>query len=139
MILQPLIGSMSPGQMVMAGSFQLGASNSVLRDGTKVANASKMFTVTKVSTGIYEVDFIAGFPLPQKPFIFTEIEQAAPATTPCNARVVKSTWDPTKGNRKFRVCVESVGTTPAVSDGDAGDRVSFLVVGGFDGPSVDPA
>lgn len=139
MILYPLIGCYSPDQMVMVGSFQLGASNSVLRDGTKAANANKQFTVTKMSTGLYEVDFIAGFPLPQKPFIFAQIEQAAPATTPCNVRVVKGTWDPTKGNRKFRVCVETVGTTPAVSDGDATDRVSFFVIGGYDGPAVDPA
>ena len=139
MILQPLIGCYSPSQMVMVGSFQLGASNSVLRDGTKVASNEKMFTVTQVSTGLYEVDFIAGFPLPIHPFIFAEIEQGAPATTPCDVRVVKGTWDPTKGNRKFRLQVETTTTAPAASDGDANDRVSFLVVGGFDGPSVDPA
>lgn len=139
MVLKEIWGSYMPNQVLGAGSFQLGNPPTVLRDGTNVASAKKMFTATHVSTGLYEVDWIAGFPLPRLPFIVPFIEQAAPATTPCNVRVVKGTWDPTTGNRKFRLCVETVGTSPAVSDADAGDRIGFIFIGGWEGPSVDPA
>jgi len=139
MILYPLIGSYSPGQMVMAGGFQLNGSSAptVLRDGTKVSSAQKMFTVSRVSAGLYTVTFIAGFPLPGLPFIDAKLSQAAAPTTPCKIHEVKGSWN--ASTRSFQVQIQTVGTTPAASDADAGDRVTFVVLGAVDSVGVDPA
>lgn len=138
MILEPLKGTYSHGLIVLPGGFQLGASNSVLRDGTNVSTASgKQFTVTKVSAGLYTVQFIAGFPIPERPFVFPSIHQAAAPTTPCKVHYVKGSWS--QSTRSFQVQVMTVGTTPAASDGDAGDRIDFLVIGSILSVGTDPA
>lgn len=137
MILYPVIGAMAPAQFLMEGSFQLGNPPTVLRDGTKVSSSQKMFTVTRVSAGLYTVAFITGFPVPARPFIYLTLEQAAAPVAPVKAHVVKASWS--QSTRSFQIQVQTVGTTPAASDGDAGDRVSFLVIGGRNSSAEDPA
>lgn len=140
MILEPKRGSYSPGLMDMYGGFQLNGASAptVFRDGTNVTSASKMFSVTRVSAGLYEITWIAGFPLPALPFIFPKVAQGATPTNHIYASEVKSTWDPSTGNRKFRILLRKT-TDGSASDGDAGDRVSFYVCGSFIGPGIDPA
>lgn len=140
MILEPERGTYSPGMMSMQGSFQLNTTNppTVFRDGTNVASASKMFTVTRVSAGLYQVTFIAGFPLPALPFIAVKVAQGATPTNHAYATEVVGSWDPTTGNRKFRILIRKP-TDGSATDGDAGDRVTFFVRGSFIGPGIDPA
>jgi hypothetical protein len=138
MIQYPLHGSYSPSQLVMVGSFDLVSSGNptVLRDGTKVASAKKMFTVTRVSAGLYEVAFNAGFPIPARPFILATIEQAADPTEEAQVHVVKSSYS--QSARTFRLQVKN-STTAAASDGDSGDRVNFMLIGAIDSVGTDPA
>lgn len=139
MILYPTRGSYSPQQVVMTGGFQLNGASAptVLRDGTKVSSAQKMFTVTRVSAGLYTVTFIAGFPLPQLPFVQLTLEQAAAPTVPGKVHLVKGSWNPS--TRVFQIQFQSVGTTPAASDLDAADRVHFEIRGAIESVGVDPA
>jgi hypothetical protein len=139
MIQYPLHGSYSPGLMVMNGGFQLNGASAptVLRDGTKVSSAQKMFTVARVSAGLYTVTFNTQFPLPGLPFLHASLEQAAAPTADCTVHVVKNSWS--LATRSFQVQVQTVGTTPAASDADAGDRVTFLMIGAIESPGVDPA
>ncbi len=138
MILYPTLGTYSPGQMAMCGGFQLGAAGAtVLRDGTKVSSAQKMFTVTRVSAGLYTVTFTAGFPIPERPFVQLTLQQAAAPTVAGKAHEVKSSWSQT--TRSFQIQIQSVGTTPAASDLDAGDRVNFRIEGAISSVGTDPA
>lgn len=138
MILYPDVGTYAPAQMHMAGGFQLGAGGAtVLRDGTKVTSAQKMFTVTRVSAGLYTVTFIAGFPIPALPFIQLTLAQAAAPATPGKVHEVKNSWN--QSTRSFQLQVQTVGTTPAASDLDAGDRVTFLLHGSINSAGQDPA
>lgn len=137
MILYPDLGSYSPGQMHMLGGFQLGATPTVLRDGTRVASASKMFTVTRVSAGLYTVTFNDKFPIPARPFIQLTLQQAAAPVTPGRVHEVKASWS--QSTRSFQIQCQTVGTTPAASDLDATDRVNFRVEGAISSAGEDPA
>jgi hypothetical protein len=137
MRLKPLRGSYSHGQVIQPGGFDLVSSGNPLhvRDGTYAT--SKLFTVTRTSAGRYTVTWTGRNPIPALPFVLPQIEQAATPTTPCQARYVVGSWN--QSARTFEIAVDTVGTTPAASDGDAGDRVTFLVIGAWDRPGVDPA
>src|SRR5574338_796291 len=118
MILYPLHGSYSPSQSVMIGAFKTVTSGNptVLRDGTKVSASQKMFSVTRASAGLYTVTFAAGFPLPQLPFIYATLHQAAAPTADAVLHVVRDSWN--VSTRSFQVQIQTNGTTPAASDGD---------------------
>lgn len=131
------MGTYAHQWMVQPLGFQLGASNSVLRDGTNVASTGKMFTVTKVSTGLYTINLSTSTVWPTLPFILPVVEQAAAPTAPVTVHYVKGSYSKTA--RTFQVQVMTVGTTPAASDGDATDRVTILLSGGIGGPGIDPA
>lgn len=138
MIQYPLHGSYSPSQLIMSGSFQLNGDQapSVLRDGTKVSSAQKMFTVSRASEGLYTVTFNDGYPIPERPFLHPSIEQATDAVTVCIVEVVKNSWS--KSTRSFQLLVRDLSDGTA-SDGNAGDRVTFLIIGAIDSVGVDPA
>ena len=133
------LAAYSPGLKFLIGGFRLnGTTPDTLRDGTNAASSKKMFTVTHLGTGHYKVVFNDNVrPLPIHPVILPTIEQAAPATTKCTVHYVQGTWS--ASTRSFELEVETVGTTPAASDADVGNRIAFLIVGGYDGPAVDPA
>lgn len=139
MIKYPLHGSYSPSLNIMVGGFQLNGSSAptVLRDGTKVSSSQKMFTVSRVSAGLYTVTFNSGFPLPGLPFLDAKIEQVAAPVAPCKAHVVVGSWS--LSTRSFQIQVLTNAGTPAASDGDAGDRLTFVMLGAIDSPGVDPA
>jgi hypothetical protein len=139
MIQYPLHGSYSPSQLVMVGAFKTVTSGNptVLRDGTKVSASQKMFSVTRNSAGLYTVTFASGFPLPRLPFIYATLHQAAAPTNDAVLHVVRDSWN--TSTRSFQVQIQTNGTTPAATDGDAGDVVSFMLVGAIDSVGVDPA
>ncbi len=137
MILEKELGGYSHSMITMRGSFQCGAVPSVYRDGTNATNANKIFSVAQISAGLYEVTFVTGFPIPALPFIILTLAQGATPTTPCKVSEVNGSWNAT--TRKFRILMQTVGTTPAASNGDAGDRISFLVAGSINGVGTDPA
>ena len=135
--LEAVDGSYAHNQMIQPLGFQLGASNSVLRDGTNVATASgKMFTVTKTSTGLYTIALAQKTPWPELPFILPVLEQAAAPTSVCKVRYVKGSYS--KSTRSFQVQVTLV-STGAASDGDAGDRCTIFLVGSITSVGTDPA
>lgn len=137
MKLKPTRGSYSHGQVIQPGSFDLVSSGNplVVRDGTYAT--SKLFTVTRTGAGRYTVTWAGRNPIPKLPFVYATIEQDAAPTTPCQARYVVGSWN--QSARTFQIAVDTVGTAPAASDGHAGDRVSFLVMGAWDKPGIDPA
>lgn len=139
MIHYPLRGSYSPAQSVMMGAFKTVTSGNptVLRDGTKVSATQKMFSVTRVSAGLYTVTFTSGYPLPALPFIYATLHQAAAPTADAVLHVVRDSWN--TSTRSFQLQIQTNGTTPAASDGDAGDVVSFLIVGALESVGQDPA
>ena len=122
---------------MLVGGFQLNGASAptVLRDGSKVASASKKFTVVRNSAGNFTVTFTSGYPLPALPFIHVMLEQAAAPTADAYAFVVKSTWS--QSTRSFQIQVQTLAG--AASDGDAGDRLTFLIVGSLISAGVDPA
>lgn len=138
-VLEPLWGSYSVGQLIQRGSFALGTPPTVFRDGTSASQTHKLFSVTRVSTGLYTVAFVNGLIMPKLPDIWVDIEQNQPPTTPCTAAQVLGSWTYSAGVYSFQVNVQTVGTTPAQSDGHAGDRVKFLVIGSITPPGIDPA
>lgn len=139
MIPYPLRGSYSPAQTVMVGAFKTVSSGNptVVRDGTKVSVSQKMFTVARPSAGLYTVTFIAGFPLPALPFIYATLHQAAAPTNDAVLHVVRDSWN--TATRSFQVQIQTNGTTPAATDGDVGDVVSFMLVGAIESVGQDPA
>lgn len=139
MVLQKELGGYSRSIIRLLGGFELGNPPTVFRDGTNVASASKMFSVSHLGTGHYKVQFSTTdkYPIPKLPFILPHIEQAAEPVAPCTVHVVKGSWD--QSARSFELQVLTVGTTPAVSDGDAGDRITFEVIGSIDSVGTDPA
>lgn len=144
-VLEPLWGSYSMGNLVQRGSFALGTPPTVFRDGTSASQSHKLFSVTRVSTGLYTVAFAAGLIMPKLPEVLVDIAQNAPPTTPCTAAEVVGSWTYTPGTAltggvySFQVNVQTVGTTPAQSDGHPGDRVKFFIVGSITPPGIDPA
>lgn len=137
--LNRVLGTYAQQQMYQPLGFQLGASNSVLRDGTNVTTASgKMFTVTRVSAGLYTIGLLAARGAwPTLPFILPVVEQAAAPTVPISVHYVKGSYSASA--RTFQVQVMTIGTTPAASDGDATDRVTIFFLGGIGSTGVDPA
>ena len=135
----PLRGVYSPGQVMVVGGFQLNGASAptVFRDGTKVSSAQKKFSVSRVSAGLYTVTFTGGYPLPTLPFIHPSLEQAAAPTADAYAFLVKGSWS--TSTRSFQVQLQTVGTTPAATDADAGDRVTFLFLGSTSSAGTDPA
>lgn len=135
----PIQGAYSPRQVLIPGSFKTVTSSNptVLRDGTYVAAAKKKFSVTRVSAGLYTVTFTGGYPLPKLPFIVATLHQAAAPTADAVLHVVRDSWS--QATRSFQVQIQTNGTTPAATDGDAGDLVSFLVMGSLSSAGVDPA
>lgn len=138
MIQYPLHGSYSPSQLIQTGAFKTVTSGSptVLRDGTKVASAKKMFTVTRVSAGLYTVKFNANVRVPVLPFLKAELHQAVTPTVKAKAHVVNNSWS--ASTKSFQVKILKDSDASAV-DGDAGDTVVFLMIGAIDSVGVDPA
>lgn len=137
-----LAGSHGFDQLLIPIGWQLNGASAptVLRDGTYIASNEKMFTVVRTSIGLYTVSFAAdGAERPTLPFLFPHIAQGAPPTTPCQIKEVKNSWAYSNGVYSFQVHIESVGTTPAASDGDVGDRVTVFIMGGLKSPGIDPA
>lgn len=136
--LEPVRGSYARYQMIQPLSWQVNGASAptVLRDGTNVNTATgKMFSVTRVSAGLFTVTLTKA-PWPQRPFFYPTVEQGAAPTAAVRAHYVKNSWNAT--NRTFQVQVLTSSTNTA-SDGDAGDRVSVLLMGGLSSPGVDPA
>ena len=134
-----LRGAYSVGQVLVLGGWQLNGASAptVLRDGSKVSSAQKKFSVSRNSAGLYTVTFTSGYPLPALPFIDPKLEQAAAPSAPCKIHYVKNSWSTT--TRSFQVQIQTVGTTPAASDADAGDRVTFWMYGSLMSAGTDPA
>lgn len=135
------LGSYAQQQMLQPLGFQLNGAGAptVLRDGTNISTASgKLFTVSRVSAGLYTVTLS---PLtrawPVLPFVVPHIEQAAAPTAVCQVKYVKGSYSASA--KTFQVQIQTVGTTPAASDGDAGDRVTILMMGGLGTSGIDPA
>jgi hypothetical protein len=139
MLLTKKLGTYSKDQIELVGSFQLGNPPTVFRDGTNAASAKKMFSVSHTGTGLYTVQFSTTdkYPIPVRPFIKVQLEQAAAPTADAYAFVVKNSWS--QVNRNFQIQVQTIGSTPAATDGDAGDRISFWVQGAISSVGTDPA
>lgn len=138
--LEAIDGSYAHSQMFQPLGFQLNltAAPTIFRDGTNVSTASgKMVSVTRVSAGLYTVTLDQKTPWPEVPFVLPHIEQAAAPTAPCQIKYVKGSYN--KVTRSFQVQIQTVGTTPAASDGDAGDRVTILLTGSITSVGTDPA
>lgn len=144
-VLEPIWGSYSLGQIMQRGSFALGTPPTVFRDGTSASQARKLFSVVRVSVGLYTVSFAPGLVMPKLPDIWVDVEQNEPPTTPATAQLVVGSWTYTPGTTlvggvySFQVGLQTIGTTPAQTDGHAGDRVKFLVIGSITPPGIDPA
>lgn len=134
-----LRGVYSPGQVMVLGAFKTVSSSNptVVRDGSKVSLSQKKFTVTRVSAGLYTVTFTAGYPLPTVPFIYVTLAQAAAPTNDAVVAVVRDTWS--NSTRSFQIQIQTNGTTPAATDGDVGDLVTFLLIGSTSSAGTDPA
>jgi hypothetical protein len=133
------MGSYAHSLMQQPMGFQLNgaAAPTVFRDGTNVASAKKMVSITRVSAGLYTIQLDAKTPWPELPFIYPHIEQAAAPVAPCKVVYVKGSYS--KATRSFQVQVLLVGATLTASDGDAGDRVTVLLMGSVASPGTDPA
>lgn len=126
-------------QMEQPLGFQLNGAGAptVLRDGTNVASAKKIFTVVRTSIGLYTVSLDNKSVWPVFPFIYAQLEQAAAPTAPCTAKYVVNSYNAVA--RTFQIQVQTIGTTPAASDADAGNRITCLIKGGTDSVGQDPA
>ncbi len=135
----PLSGVYSTGQVMLLGAFKTVTSGNptVLRDGSKVSASQKKFSVTRESAGLYTVKFTSNWQLPVLPFIYATLHQAAAPTADAVLHVVRDSWS--TATRSFQVQIQTNGTTPAASDGDVGDLVSFLIVGSRNSAGTDPA
>lgn len=137
--IEKLLGSYGHGLMIQPVGFQLNGAGAptILRDGTNVSTASgKMFSVARVSAGLFTITLDQKTPWPELPFIIPQLEQAAAPATPCKVRYVKGSYS--KATRSFQVQVQTI-TTPTASDGDAADRCTILIMGGIASPGTDPA
>lgn len=128
----------------LIGSFKYTAAGNLvdtIRDGHSFVVA----TVTRVSAGLYEVTFDAGFPIPEIPI--TErawLSISATPTTVCKAEYVVGSWN--QSTRKFRIVVTKIGAIAAptvlalaITDPDDQSRIHFEVVGSINSAGTDLA
>lgn len=137
-------GSYDGRQMVtFRGSFQTNGASapSLVRDGK-----TALYTVTRVSAGLYEVTITEGFPLPER-LVTEHVSISRAATVAGKAMevyIVKDSWN--QSTRKFRIVTIVAGdvalsayTDPAVGDPDTGERINFTLVGSITSAGTDNA
>lgn len=126
----------------LLGSFQTNGSGAptIFRDGHALITS-----VTRVSTGLFEVTFDSQTMVPELPVIMMAwVNAAASPPTICpDAFVIDSTWD--KVNKKFRITTVTNGSiggaavAPSVADPDSGARIGFRIVGSVNSAGTDLA
>lgn len=122
-------------QFTLRGGFQTGNPPTVFRDGTNVVSASKWFTVARTSIGLYAVTFQDNNVIPEIPFIQVAMSRAAGASVPNVASEVAGSWN--QSARTFQIVV--LTAAGALTDGTAGERVTFQISGAFYSVGTDPA
>lgn len=136
--IDPIRGSYAHEQIIQPLSFQVNGASAptVLRDGTDVSVATgKLFSVTRASAGLYTIALDSDTPWPTRPFLVATVDQAAAPTAQVEARVVVGSYNPS--TKSFQV--QLITAAGAASDGDAGDRVTVLVMGSYRTIGTDPA
>lgn len=127
------------------GSFALtdaSGTPGVIRDGRRAH-----FTVTRISTGLFEVTVDSSVPCVPERLIYESANLSCAAVLAAKAQgcyVVVGSWTPS--TRKFRIVTYTVGdvalsayTDPAVGDPNSGDRINFELIGSICSSGTDLA
>jgi hypothetical protein len=130
------------GQVVrLTGSFTTNGTSdpTVIRDG----NSDSVLSVTYVSAGLFTVKFAGAvrvedqFPIPEKLVGYqVHISQGVAPTSSVRAYLVKNSYS--QVTRSFQIQCQDL-ETPAATNPDTGDWISFELVGCIDQSGTDAA
>lgn len=135
MILNREVGGYARGDVIrLMGSFQTNGAGAVtiIRDGHSFCVLSVVF----ISTGIWEVTFDAGFPVPE--LLVKEMAGVSPivgATVALFCGIQANSWN--RVTRKFRI--NTTNSAAVLTNPDVGSRINFQLVGSITSPGTDLA